>query len=317
MKHGKQHFVAQSYLRAWCDPDTPDGQEPYVWRFAKDGTDARRKAPENIFHETDLYTISMPDGERDLRLEQGLSQLEGEFVKIRDSKLARQQALDPHERAILCTFVAATHARTPTQRDHLASMWGQILAKADQVMDWAKTATPAQRRAAEGLPHSTRSERERSFSYEDVQALAKKPMQNTLVPMVRAEASHLLELDMLVLAGEEHAFITSDNPCVWFDSEVCKRPPLYQGVGLIYPSIQITLAVSPRQMLLLVHGRGVTSYGTMPGSMVDEMNRRTRAYCSEYFVTNTNATRQIWFDMGVEPEDSRRKLHPEPESNAE
>ena len=50
MKHGKQHFVPQSYLRAWCDPETPDGQEPYVWRFAKDGTDARRKAPENIFH---------------------------------------------------------------------------------------------------------------------------------------------------------------------------------------------------------------------------------------------------------------------------
>ena len=121
-KHKKQHFVPQCYLRAWCDPDTPDGHEPYVWRFAKDGTDARRKAPENIFHETDLYTITMPDGERDLRLEQGLSQLEGEFVKIRDSILAREQPFEARDHSILCAFIAATRARTPTNRDHLAEM---------------------------------------------------------------------------------------------------------------------------------------------------------------------------------------------------
>jgi hypothetical protein len=43
----------------------PAGQEPYVWRFKKDGSDPRRKAPENLFHETDLYTIHREDGERD------------------------------------------------------------------------------------------------------------------------------------------------------------------------------------------------------------------------------------------------------------
>jgi hypothetical protein len=254
MKHGKQHFVPQCYLRAWCDPETPAEQEPYVWRFSKDGTNPRRKAPENIFHESDLYTITAPDGGRDLRLEHGLKQLEDEFVMIRDSKLAGQQPLDPREHALLCAFVAATHARTPTQRDHLADMWGQVLAKADQVMDWAKTASPAQRWAAEGLPRSTRSERERSLSYEDVQALARKPMQNTLGPMVSAEASHLLQLDMLVLAAEEHAFITSDNPCVWFDSEACKRPPLYQGVGLIYPSTRSRWQCRPARCSCLSMG---------------------------------------------------------------
>ena len=34
--HKKQHSVAQSYLKVWCDPKTPSGQEPYVWRFKKD-----------------------------------------------------------------------------------------------------------------------------------------------------------------------------------------------------------------------------------------------------------------------------------------
>jgi hypothetical protein len=45
--------------------------------------------------------------------------------------------------------------------------------------------------------------------------------------------------------------------------------------------------------------------------VVDELNRRTLAHCAEYFVTQTNATRPIWFDPGEEPEDSWRKQHPE------
>ena len=37
MEHKKQHWVPESYLTAWCDPGTPADQEPYVWRFSKDG----------------------------------------------------------------------------------------------------------------------------------------------------------------------------------------------------------------------------------------------------------------------------------------
>jgi hypothetical protein len=76
-----------------------------------------------------VHLAVLEDGGRDLWLEQGFSQLESEFVKLRDSKLARQQPVDAREHALLCAFVAATHARTPTQRDHLADMWGQVAAE--------------------------------------------------------------------------------------------------------------------------------------------------------------------------------------------
>src|SRR5262245_37854393 len=97
VEHKRQHFVPQSYLKAWCDPTTPVGQEPYVWLFLKDGSEVRRKAPDNLFHETDLYTIRRDDGTRDLVLEHGLSQLESEFVSIRDTKLARCEPLTASE----------------------------------------------------------------------------------------------------------------------------------------------------------------------------------------------------------------------------
>lgn len=314
MKHGKQHFVAQSYLRAWCDPATPADQAPYVWRFAKDGSDPRRKAPENIFHETDLYTIIAPDGGRDLRLEHGLAQLEDEFVKIRDRKLVRHQELERRDRLLLCAFVAAAQMRTPAQRNHLAGMWGQALEHGKAVEEWAKTATPAQRQAASGLPAP---DPDRSLSLEEVQALAERPLQTTLAAHIRTLTPMLARLDLFVLMTADSAgFITSDNPCVWFDAEAYKRPPLYQGVGLVYPSIEITLPVSPHR-LLLFHCRGRSGYVSPPQHVVDEMNRRTRAYCREYFVTNRNATRPIWFDLGEEPEDSWRRLHPGSERTAD
>jgi len=305
--HKKQHFVPKSYLRAWCDPNTPSGQEPYVWLFSRDGSNPRRKAPDNIFHETDLYTIELPDGGRNLVLEHGLAQLESEFVSIRDTKLDLLEPLEPSEHAFLCVFVAAMHARTPARRDHLSEQWGKVLAMADQMREWAKTATPEQKHAATSLPSSNR---QRSFTYDEVKALAERPLQTAMLPFIKVEAPLLTRLDCVVVTSHSGGFITSDNPCVWFDAEACKRPPMFQSPALMYESIEISLPVSPLQVILL-NRRGLSGYLPVPPRIVDELNRRTRFGCTEYFVNSTNATQPIWFDLGVEPEDSWRKQHPQ------
>lgn len=78
-EHKRQHYIPSSYLKAWCDPSTPSGQTPYVWRFSKDGNQNNKEVPQKIFYETDMYTIYTQDGERDLTLEYNLSRVEGEF----------------------------------------------------------------------------------------------------------------------------------------------------------------------------------------------------------------------------------------------
>lgn len=88
-KHKKQHFIPRCYLKAWCDPHCPTNQTPYVWMFGKEDREGRRKAPENIFHETDMYTIHDESGGRDLKIEHGLSQLENTFTVIRNKKFNR------------------------------------------------------------------------------------------------------------------------------------------------------------------------------------------------------------------------------------
>lgn len=304
--HRRQHFVPQCYLRAWCDPDTPAGQEPYVWLFNKDGSGARRKAPENIFHETDLYTIRGPDGRRDLVLERGLAGLESEFAALRDAKLSKREKITVREHFMLCAFTTAAQARTPAQRDHLRGQWAKVLEMADRMAEWGKTATPEQKLAAGSIARGSGP----SLSHEDVKRLVEEPMATMLLPQIQAGTPLLLRLDCAVLVSAGLVFITSDYPCVWFDPEAYKRAPFYQQPALIYPSIEITLPVSPRQLILL-NRQGLSGYVDVPERMVDEYNRRTRFQCAEYFVSSSCATKPIWFDRGVEPDDSWRKRNTE------
>jgi hypothetical protein len=307
--HKRQHFVPRSYLKAWCDSNTLPKQEPYVWLFNKDGSEARRKAPDNIFHERDLYTIHRADGHRNLVLEHGLAGLESEFVAIRDTKLSRRKKINVRELAMLCAFISAAHARTPTQRDHFAGQWAKALDMMERMIEWGKTATPEQRRAAHSIAPGSGTRLE----YEDVKRMVERPMESMLIPMIETGTPLLMRLDCLVLNSAEPRFITSDYPCVWFDPEGYKRPPMYQPPALMYPSIEITLPVSPRQMILL-NRRGKAGYIDVPEQFVEEYNRRTRFACSHYFVSFSSETKPIWFEAGVEPEDSWRKLNPDPSS---
>jgi Protein of unknown function (DUF4238) len=89
--HKTQHWIPRSYLRAWADPNGPAAHKSYVHVFSKDGSTSRKKAPENLFTETELYTIRLPDGGRDLRLEHGLCGFEASFSEMRRDYLSKRK----------------------------------------------------------------------------------------------------------------------------------------------------------------------------------------------------------------------------------
>jgi hypothetical protein len=55
MEKKAQHWITKSYLDAWIAPSTPPHQEGYVWLFNKNNEPPKKKAPHNIFKETDFY----------------------------------------------------------------------------------------------------------------------------------------------------------------------------------------------------------------------------------------------------------------------
>ena len=309
--HKKQHAVPQCYLRAWCDPIPHKGKRQ-VWLFDKDGSNPRRKSPRSIFHETDLYTIHRKDGERDLVLERGLSGLESAFVGIRE-KLARHEELTDEAHVMLCAFIAAQHVRTPAQRDHLKGQFGKVLEKMELMRELAKTATPKELRDAGSIARGSGP----SLGYEDVKRMAEEPMQTLLAAQIEAQLPHLVEMDYVIMeCAVAPGFITSDNPCVWWDPEGYKRPPIYRSPGLLTETLEISMPLSPRQRIIFNWG-GVSGYVPVPEDRVDDANRHIRFGCSEHFVSRSKITKPIWFDRGVEPDDTWEKLHPKSQIDRE
>jgi len=307
-KHKKQHFVPACYLKAWCDPDVPPCHTPYVWLFDKDGSNVRNKAPDNIFHETDMYTIHCADGSRDLTLEHGLHDLETEFARIRNRKFNFRRRLDQTEHVLLCAFTVATQARTPAMREHQRRQWERPLRMMEEIIDWAKIATPEQKKRA-AATHIPSSDSKRGMTYEQVKELHGNPLQLMLWPMIQTVTPLLRKLDLAIfVTSDKLGFITSDHPCIWFDPESYKRPPLYRGPALMYKTIEITLPLSPSHCLFL-NRQGINGYIDADLGIVDELNRRVRFEAENYFVVRRNNLREYWFDPGVEPEDSWEKLH--------
>lgn len=310
--HKNQHFIPRCYLKAWCDPHTPTKQTPYVWQFSNDGEQVRKKSPANIFSETDMYTIENPDGSRNLTLEHGLHELETRFSIIRDRKINRKKPLTREEHIVLCAFVAAMHARTKARREHHAKIWNQVRGQMEQISEKMKTLTPEERQKIRPEPRGIHDRP--TISYEKVKEMSEKPLQSWLTAEVKALTPILSKIDLLLLeTSDATGFITSDNPCVWFDPEAYKRPPFYQTPALMYETIEITLPLSP-QYILLFNRKGHNGHLRINNNALNEFNRRIRFHVHEYFIVNSNVKKEIWFDPGVEPDDSWRKKHQEGES---
>lgn len=296
MTHKAQHFVPRSYLSSWCDPEAPPTHDPYVWRFSKDGNEARKKAPRNIFHSNNLYTIPRPDGSRDLTVEHGLAGMEDRFVAIRDGPLRDQEELSAEDSVLLLAFVAAMQSRTEAFLTHWQSQWTDVLSLMDDMRRDMLSRTPEERSS---IARSMAPGSGPSLSRDDVAAIPEGPVGAWVVEAIQVEVPVLAEMSVAVLVTEDGlGFITSDNPCTWFDPEAYKLPPLMRGPGLGSPTIEVTLPLSPSQLLLLSR-KSLTGYHDVPLGVVDELNRRTRFHCREYFVARLNQKREVWFDPGT------------------
>lgn len=294
-KKGNQHFIPRCYQKAWCDESCPPLHEPYVWLFDKETKESQNKAPGNILLEKDMYTITGVEGTRDLAIEDGLAQLEGKFAAIRNMKLNRHRELNNEEWVYLCAFIAAMHARTPTMREHQRSQWSGPLEIMDDIAEKMKTATVEQKRSMSRISNSGSSDKNPSLTHEQVRALVEEPLQHSVFPMIKAETPLLAKLQCTIFTTESSpGFITTDHPVVWFDPEAHLRPPMYRDVGIMHPTIEITMPLSPKQCIVL-HRRTAGGYLEVSDDVVVQINRRNIHYADKKFIVNQHFSDENWF----------------------
>jgi hypothetical protein len=281
-KNKKQHVIPNCYLKAWCDPHTPNGQTPYIWRIARDGHSKKNKSPEKSFTATDRYTITLPDGARNLVVENTLDGLENAFVSVR-KRIVRRENLTTRDRVTLCMFTAAMRSRTIRAGNH-----------------WQKTAQRV---------HEMVSSMEKQHNVEpklsrQTGRMVETAPQYLVMTMLEIGTPLLFEMEMSVfITNDEHAFITSDSPCVWFNPMAHTFPPFYRSPGLAQKDIEVTLPLTPHHMLFISHSKH-PFYIDVGQRFVDEVNRRTRAHCAIEFVSWKGETRSYWFEKGTLPADA-------------
>jgi hypothetical protein len=281
-KHKKQHVIPNCYLKAWCDPLTPTGQTPYIWRIAKDGSSKKNKAPEKSFTATDRYTITLPNGDRDLVVENTLAGLENAFVSVRQ-RIQRGQELNARDRATLCLFAAAMQSRTIRAGDHWRDTTQQI--------------------------HSIVSSLEQQHNIEPKTSLQTGKMvetapQDFVMTMLEIQAPMLFTMEMSIfVTNDDLGFITSDSPCIWFNPKAHTFPPFYRSPGLAQPDIEITLPLTPHHLLFISHQKH-SFYVSVDQKVVDEANRLGLAYSTKEFVSWKGDTRPYWFESGTRPDDA-------------
>lgn len=292
----KQHYIPRSYLRAWCDPAVPDRHEPYVWLMSRARPEARRKSPKTIFFESDLYTVDADDTDRNLAIEDALMRAEDRFVRVRKSVLSDQKPISEESKEILTTFVAAMHARTIARREWNRSQWNRVRDMADKMLRVIDEASPEQLETMRRISEVSQLSRQTpSLGYEDVVRITEYPLQDLIASEIAAETCGLMLLDLAILRTQDiPGFVTSDDPCVWFDQQSSKRPPHMRSPALMYKSIEVTLPAAPDCMLFF-NRQGITGYLDIDARVVDKLNVRTITFSQEVFVTSRGHIRLAWY----------------------
>jgi len=305
-QYKNQHLIPRSYLEAWCDPNPPEGYDPYLWRIRLADRSKFRRSPEKTFAQNNRYTIVLPDGERDLTIEKTLGQTEGDFVTVRD-RITRGEHLELADKGALCIFAAAMATRSERQGEHWRSQMQNFL---EQMQRFEKKLNLDPNRV---LDRSNLRPNQIAVTSKELERIVEEAHIEIIkqgLPVIAPFMYSMTRIQILV-SHDPLGFITSDSPFVIFNPELRKMPPgIGRNPGLMQAGTEIMLPLTPQHLLfarrkaLPTADISPVTYQEVGQPAVDEANRMTRAHSLNEIVSWTGETRSCWFEDGPIPEDA-------------
>lgn len=222
--HKDQHFVPNTYLKAWLDPQSLNQAKltPYVWFYNRHTGAWKSKSPAKFFTENNIYTQEGTGGERDLTIENWLGTIEDQFANVRKNKIEKRLPLDLNDKVLLAVFAATLYARTPAYREMNKAMLSPALAMAKK-MKAAYDELPPEKKEEWGnksrtpSPISTASE---GISIDRLEELIEKPFGLTIQTAAQEMAKILMNMQFVFLiAPDDEFFISSDHPVGRFNTQ--------------------------------------------------------------------------------------------------
>ena len=211
MKNKRQHLVPRCYLAAWLEPVTPTGQERALWKFAKDGSGKHRRSPQKTFVESDRYTIRLPNGERDLVVEQELCNIERDFSGVL-ARLHRKERPSVMDRAKLALFTAAMLGRTRRRSDHWKQTWIDIRKMVSSFEGDGNSPSKASGSMDPGMPMPPGAV---PVSTSELDAMLTNIHPEYVSNTIEIAGPILFGMELSIFTTDDPlGFITSDNPCI-------------------------------------------------------------------------------------------------------
>jgi len=291
MKYKRQHIVPNCYLSAWLEPNPPMGQECALWRIAKDGSEKHRRSPKKTFIASDRYTVLLVNGERDLRVEHRLNEIETAYSRVL-RRLHRGEKITVLDKAKLAIFTAAMMGRTRRRADHWKTTWenlrGHVTAYEGDGKDSQASGTlPPE----EPLPPGAVQ-----VSKQMLDDMLVNSHPEFLINTVETSAPILFAMDMsLYSTDDEFGFLTSDEPCIMQNSTAHRYHPMMRSVGLLQRHVQVLLPVSPRLLLVFSHTPTYPRVTPLTREQTNDVNRMIVQYALEEFVSWKGEVRDDWF----------------------
>jgi hypothetical protein len=268
-----QHVIPRCYLKQFVDPNTPAGQEPYVWIFDRKSKRGKKKAPKNILIESDLYTFEVKNGKKDYALEKNLSQIESEYASIFEKTISRRVPLNEYEHVVLCAFVAAMLQRTLKQKENIEGFFDQLITMTEDM------------ERAHGMPPK------KSLELRQAKDDAHKMSIIQSVPYI---TTILLKMNLAFLcANRRGSFITSDAPCFLFNSQL--QWQRFYGPGLGQKNVEVRMPLSPEISVLFSWANNLRGYLGIAEDLIHECNRMVFGYSHQHFIANSPKLKRRWF----------------------
>lgn len=297
MKYKRQHIVSNCYLTAWLEPVPPSGQQRALWKFAKNGSGAHRRSPKKTFTETDRYTVILKNGERDLKIEHRLDQIEHAYSLVFRC-IQRREKLNAWDKARLAVFTAAMMGRTRRRADHWKEQWTKVREDvfAYQGGSEASEASESVEDNSKLPPGAVR------VPAADINQLLLNANPDFVATSIEISAPILFEMDLSFYSTDDPiGFITSDEPCIVHNPTAYRYDPMMRGPGLLQQDVQVLLPLSPRLLVVFSHTRTYPYVTPLTTEQTNDINRMLIHTAHEEIVSWQPEVREEWFSFEDQP----------------
>jgi len=303
------HFVPQFYLDAFCDPATPEGQDPWVWVADLKERTIRRKAPKNVASRSDYYAIPDSTGEKTHAIEEMFSRIESDAAPIVARLLRGEFDLSVKDRAALGHLMAAMATRGPSFRENIERFLAEVARKVLLV-------------SAQFDPDFLKVQSTKDLSDEEIEKarqmilagdweVTAKPVAS-LMPVLESAAIILPILCQMewafFVAYESSSFLTCDTPLSWVAPTL---PPGPYGSGLAMRNVEVTFPIGPRVCFVGTWREGNSGSAPVDDEIVYQLNRRRVDFAHRTVFADSEAGAQQALEIASARGDDSARARPE------